>query len=208
MGKLRQSLARPLGPVEIAITLITTAIVILLLLAGQLWFALLGLVAPPILGILLLRPRTKRLEEAVELHADCATVWSFIHPAENAPLIDRSIVRGYRVPGTPDGVGERQALERANGETTIIEVVEFAPGRRAVVDIVSPRPANPTRAIYELTPSGSGCVLLQATEVQLRRGQFLNRSYAEAWRSETLAMTTQLKQRFSSKPWAPPVGPQ
>lgn len=37
-----------------------------------------------------------------------AEVWSFIRPAETSPLTDPHAIRGFTVPGTGPGVGERQ----------------------------------------------------------------------------------------------------
>lgn len=101
--------------------------------------------------------RTHRLQETIRLRHPQEKVWSLIHPAEHAPLLAPDVTRGYRVPGTPEGVGEQQALVGLDGVTQVVEVIECTPARRAVIKVVSPAMPVPVRLVYELEPLADGC---------------------------------------------------
>lgn len=126
--------------------------------------------------------RTERLQETALLSWPCETVWDLIKPAEKAPLLDPSIRRGYRVPGTPDGLGEQQALERLDGSTVIIEVIEYEHGRLAVTRQVSPPLAEQLRTVQTVEPAEGGCVYTIAVEVDLRTGLRIPARYERTWR--------------------------
>lgn len=133
----------------------------------------------------LLRPaRTVRLEETVVLPHTCEAVWGLIGPAELAPLLDPKIRVGYRVPGTPDGVGERQALEHHDGTTTIIEVIEHEPARLAVTRTVQPRFLETVRSIQSVEPHEGGCRYTSAFEAELKAGTRVLPTIERAWRDE------------------------
>lgn len=108
-------------------------------------FGVMVIVAVVLSGIAFLgrrRPaRTIRLEETTLLSHSCETVWGLIEPAEHMPLLEPKVAYGYRVPGTPHGVGERQATELHDGVTVIVEVIEHEPNRRAVSRQVSRDPS-------------------------------------------------------------------
>jgi hypothetical protein len=104
-------------------------------------------------------------------------VWQLIKPAENAPVLNASIRRGFHVPGTPDGLGEKQALEYDTGLTVITEIIEYEPGRRAVTRMVSPPGFERIRWFFAVDPVEGGCVYTQAIEVDLRAGQRLRQRY-------------------------------
>lgn len=146
------------------------------------------LLAAVLLGLLwlvprLLRPaRTVRLEEMAVLPYSCEAVWALIAPAELAPLLDPNIRVGYRVPGTPDGLGERQALEHHDGTTTIIEVIEYEPERRAVTRTVQPRFLETVRSIQSVEPHGGGCRYTSAFEAELKAGNRVLPTIEHAWR--------------------------
>jgi hypothetical protein len=126
--------------------------------------------------------RTVRLERTDVLGHSREAVWRLIKPAELAPLLDPNLRVGYRVPGTPDGLGERQALELHDGATLILEVIEYEPGRRAVTRQVSPPPAEAIRHIQSVESTEVGCRYTMAVEVKVTAGVRLRPVWEEAWR--------------------------
>lgn len=102
--------------------------------------------------------QTHRLQETTKLRHSPEQVWSLIHPAEHAPLLSPHTARGYRVPGTPDGVGEQHASVGLDGSVSVLEIVELTPERRAVTRLVSPVPPVPVRFVVELEALGDGCL--------------------------------------------------
>lgn len=128
--------------------------------------------------------RTHRLEEAAMLPNNCEVVWGLIRPAETAPSLDPSLGRGYQVPGTPDGLGERQALERLDGTTVIIEVIDYEPNRRAVTRQISPTIVDGQRGIQTVEPVDGGCMYTIAVEVDLKPGHRISPKWEPMWRSD------------------------
>jgi hypothetical protein len=126
--------------------------------------------------------RTVRMQEAVRLPYPPERVWSLIVPAENGPLLVPSIARAYRVPGTPEGVGEQQASMDLAGNVTVVEVTEFVPNRRAVTKIVSPPPAVPVRSVYSLEPLGDGCLFAYGIELDTSAAAISDEG-ARGWRA-------------------------
>src|SRR5690606_14736564 len=110
-----------------------------------------------------------------------------IKPAEKAPLLDPTIRRGYRVPGTPEGLGEQQAFEHLDGSITMIEVVEYQHARRAVIRSVSPKPELDTRTIQSVEPVDDGCVYTMCWEVTVPAGQKLVPEAERLWRQHMQA---------------------
>lgn len=157
-----------------------------------------------------LRPaRTVEMHEVTHYASDCDRVWNLIEPPEKAPLLHPSIRRGYRVPGTPDGVGEQQAFELDNGIMMVLEVTELTPGRRAVVRMVSPPSDVPFAVSFELTPVDDGCLYRHQIELKLPRGKRLRPGYERTWRTETNEMFGRVRTGLaqSSQPptaWPPP----
>jgi hypothetical protein len=102
-------------------------------------------------------------------------VWALIHPAENGPvLFPRQIAQGFKVPGTPDGVGEQQCFIDVAGNKSILEVIEYDEGRRAVTRTLSPPDPDRTRMVYSLEPLGSGCILSLSLEMDASAEHCLN----------------------------------
>lgn len=128
--------------------------------------------------------RIGRWEESAVLPYDADLVWHLVEPAESAPLLNPSLSRGYRVPGTPAGLGERQALERHDGTTVIVEVIEYEPNRRAVTRQVSPKPVENLRTTTTLEPVPGGCRYTETIEIDLQPGQRMLAQSEQAWRSE------------------------
>lgn len=102
-----------------------------------------------------------RVAHSTHISASPADVWALIRPAEAALFLDPSIIRAFRVPGTPDGVGEMQGFiaSRDGAEhVQLIEVVEEVPETHAVVRYVAT--SDPTaRTSYRLTADASGTTL-------------------------------------------------
>ena len=128
--------------------------------------------------------RTVRLEETAMMPYSCEVVWGLIKPAEMAPLIEPELSRGYQVPGTPDGVGERQALEQHDGTTVIVEVIEYEANRRAVTRQVSPKMLEEQRNLQSVEPVSGGCLYTEAFEVDLKKGhRIVLAEWEVLWRS-------------------------
>jgi hypothetical protein len=110
------------------------------------------------------------LRETAYLPFPSAAVWAVLHAADSALLINPDIVKGYRVPGTPDGVGEQQAFIDTAGNTTVIEVIEYSPGQRAITRQISPKPPIDTLSTWAVQSDGDGCIVsYQRTEPLARR---------------------------------------
>jgi hypothetical protein len=162
--------------------------------------------------------RTATLREVALLPWSCDIVWDLIEPAEKAPVLEPNITRGYRVPGTPDGVGQRQAFELSDGVTVVIEVIDHQPGRRATTRQVSPPAADSGRTTQSVDPVDGGCLYTMAIEVDVRLGQRILPALAKQWRAfaadhfsrvrEVLAVTEPAAgDRPQTQPpprWAPP----
>jgi hypothetical protein len=109
-------------------------------------------------------------------------VWAVIHPAECAPLLSSTTARGFKVPGTPDGLGEQQCLIDLEGNATILEVIPFEVGRCATTRILSPSPPAPTRTRFELQPIEAGCIITLTSEVDLPAGRISRPDGMTKWR--------------------------
>jgi Polyketide cyclase / dehydrase and lipid transport len=127
--------------------------------------------------------RTGTLREIALLPWSCDIVWDLIEPAEKAPLLEPSYVRGYRVPGTPDGVGCRQAFELADGSTSVIEVSEYQPGRFATTRQVSPPSAEPRRTTQSVEPVDDGCKYTMTLELDVKLGLRILPAFEKQWRA-------------------------
>ena len=97
-------------------------------------------------------------------------VWAFVRPAENAPAIQPTVRRAFRVPGTPDGPGEQQCFisEGPLGMlvASVVEVVEESPGYFASVRSVT---GPPQRQHYEVRATGGGSTLTLTIELSAMR---------------------------------------
>ena len=165
---------------------------ILLLLSGY-WVLALCLFLLAVVGLLVYvldllhrLPAGRRVvvEETVRLPWTCDVVWDLIKPAEKAPVLGDDIRQGYKVPGTPDGLGEQQALGHHDGRTVIIEVVGYQPGRRAVTRQVSPHPDYWSRSIQAVDPIEGGCAYTRGVEVEMKAGRRIGPYVEKLLRSE------------------------
>lgn len=181
--RVGQLLARRLSSTQTAVALVVSVALVWLLVSGF------SIAALALLGVLILiatarRPqRTERYREAAVFPHTCEVVWALIKPAENSPIIHTGIRRGYHVPGTPDGLGERQAHEGLDGTTTVMEVVEYDPNRRAVTCQVSPPATVQSRTIQSVLPVEGGCEYTIGIEIDVASGHETPREYEEIWRA-------------------------
>lgn len=129
--------------------------------------------------------QTHRIEESIELAHPPETVWWMVYDPERATLLSPKVSRSYRVPGTPDGVGEQHATVYDNGRTTVVEVVESDRPRRAVVKIVDPPPPVPVRVTWDLEPLGDGCLLTFGQEYDAPSSAVRPEADVAAWRRGT-----------------------
>lgn len=104
--------------------------------------------------------KTLRLVEAIELRHAPAVVWALVQPAESSVFLSpEKTARAFTVPGTGPGLGEQQAHINHNDQITLIEIIEFEEGRRAVTQLLSPKPPRPARTVTTVEPLGLGSVL-------------------------------------------------
>jgi hypothetical protein len=127
---------------------------------------------------------TRHVQEAIKLWHTPEQVWSLIYPAENAALLSPDIARGYRVPGTPSGVGEQQAFIDVGGNTSVVEVIEQNDARRAVTKTVSPSPAFPLRTTVTLDPVADGCLMVYRYEYDVPASQALTEDQLQSWHEQ------------------------
>lgn len=160
-----------------------------------------GLIGPSAVALLQRRrhpAQIARLQHTVHLGWEADAIWALIEPAENAPMLDDDIRRGYRVPGTPDGVGQQQAFERHDGFTIIIEVVEYQQGRRAVTRQVSP-PDDTLRLVQSVAPVDGGCEYTIGVELELRAGQWVRPAFEKSWRANAMKQTARTQKAMKQR---------
>jgi hypothetical protein len=127
--------------------------------------------------------RTFRIQEAVKLRQRPEAVWALIAPAEHAVVLaPESVARGFRVPGTPAGLGEQQCMVDLDGNTSIHEVIEYSEARRAVTRLISPPSPVPVRATHQLEPLGEGCILSVGMEFDAPAGTVWPQEQQDEWR--------------------------
>lgn len=187
---VREHLNRPVTPLDVALAVVAVVAGVLMSSPGLTrWIGLTLLVLVAVRIALAGRVARRRwparvatVQEAALLPWDCETVWNLIKPAEKAPLLDPTVQRAYQVPGTPSGLGERQAHERHDGSVAVIEVVEYLHHRRAAFRQVSPPVAPPTLYVQQAEPTDGGCVYTWAVQVEIPAGIRLNPAFEAAWR--------------------------
>jgi hypothetical protein len=131
---------------------------------------------------------------------DWLVVWALIKPAEMAPALQPSLRRGYRVPGTPEGLGERQAFERQDGTTVIVEIVDYEPNRRAVTRQVSPTILEALRMVQIVEPVTGGCTYTEAVEVDLKARQRIRSEWERLWPSSAREQIDRIRASLESTP--------
>jgi hypothetical protein len=124
------------------------------------------------------------LQESAHLPAPPPAVWSLVMPAENGPLFNPQISRGFRVPGTPSGLGEQQCSMHVDGTTSILEVVEYhetEEGMRAVTCQVSPPLAQAARTVHQVHAAPGGSVMIFREEVWAPAGAIWPAQHETLW---------------------------
>ncbi|HEX8082095.1 MAG TPA: SRPBCC family protein [Jatrophihabitans sp.] len=144
---------------------------------------------------------TVSLRETAYLPVPPATVWALLHPAESAPLINPDIVKGYRVPGTPDGVGEQQAFIDTAGNTTVIEVIEYSHGQRATTRQVSPKPPVDTLSTWAVQSNGDGCIVSFQQDITVSPAQRPDAEAQNGWRAGVRDMLQRVRQTLHDRPY-------
>jgi hypothetical protein len=100
------------------------------------------------------------LYEATKLRQPPDVVWALVHPAESSLLLrPDQTARAFTVPGTGSGLGEQQVTIDHDGQASVVEVIEYDEGRRAVTQVLSPKPLVPLRTVTSVEPLGLGSVL-------------------------------------------------
>lgn len=115
-------------------------------------------------------PVTLPIKEAVMLRHSPEVVWSLVHPAETTPLLDPNCQKGYRVPGTPSGVGEQQAFVDLQGRTSVIEVIDCVEFSRAVTRLIAPDSPVEVVSTTSIEPVAGGCILALTHQFGLPAG--------------------------------------
>jgi hypothetical protein len=127
--------------------------------------------------------RTFRIQEAVKLRHTPQQVWRLIVPAEHGVFLSpETVARGFRVPGTPEGLGEQQCFIDLDGNTLIHEVIEYAEARYAVTRMISPPTPADIRATYRVEPLGEGCILSIGMEFDAPASTTWPQNQQDEWR--------------------------
>lgn len=134
-----------------------------------------------------LRDEVIDIAATIDLAATPKEVWALIKPAETAMLLDPNVVKAFRVPGTPEGVGEMQGYishREGREHVHLIEVVEEVPEQWALIRNVG-GPDEAARTGYRLTAIPGGTRLEQLLSVtvpasQLRAVNQLRQQYSAA----------------------------
>jgi hypothetical protein len=104
---------------------------------------------------------------AIDLAATPRQVWALIKPAETAALLDPHIVWAFRVPGTPEGVGEMQGyISHRDGreQVHLVEIVEEIPEQWAPLRVIGGTD-EAARTGYRLTEIPGGTRLGQLRSI-------------------------------------------
>jgi hypothetical protein len=126
------------------------------------------------------RRTTLPVKESVMLRHSPEVIWSLIHPPETAPLLSPDCQKGYRVPGTPVGLGEQQAFVDLRGNTSVIEVVEIVEFRRAVTKAISADSPIALTSVTSIDPVSGGCIFSVTHEYEMSpRGAYSVAQIAE-----------------------------
>lgn len=120
-----------------------------------------------------LRDEVIDVAAAIDLTATPAEVWALIKPPETAMLLDPQVIKAFRVPGTPEGIGEMQGyISHRDGreQVHLVEVVEEVPERWALIRIVGGTD-EAARTGYRLTQIPGGTRLEQLLSVTVPASQ-------------------------------------
>lgn len=145
-------------------------------------------------------PATVSLRESAYLPFPPAAVWAVLYPAESASLINPDIVKGYRVPGTPKGIGEQQAFVDTAGNTTVIEVIEYLPGQKAITRQVSPKPPVDTLSTWAVQSDGEGCIVSYQQDISVSPAERPDAEAQNHWRAGVRDMLQRVRQTLHDRP--------
>ncbi|MDF9277391.1 SRPBCC family protein [Arthrobacter sp. EH-1B-1] len=115
---------------------------------------------------------------SIDLAVPPREVWAVIKPPETATLLDPNLIRAFRVPGTPKGVGEMQGFigHRDGREyAQLVEVVEEVAERWVLIRVVG-GPDEAARTGYRLTAIPEGTRLEQLLSVTVPASQIKARN--------------------------------
>jgi hypothetical protein len=131
-----------------------------------------------------------------EILAPRPLVWDLIKPAENAPLMEPTITRGFRAEGTPRGVGEIQVFIHTLGgkdQVVAVEIVDEVAAEYSITRPIGGNQYSPTTG-YFLTDTASGTRLEVRHRVSFaRHGASYTRNLISAYEESSRAMLQRVK---------------
>jgi hypothetical protein len=133
---------------------------------------------------------------ATEILAPRQLVWDLIKPAENAPLMEPTITRGFRAEGTPRGVGEIQVFIHTLGGKEQVVAVEIVDEVATEYSITRPIGGgqNPPTTGYFLSDTALGTRLEVRHRVSFaRHGASYARHLSSAYEESSRAMLQRVK---------------
>ena len=145
------------------------------------------------------------LQESALLPAPPAVVWAMVKRAENGPLFDPRISRGFQVPGTPDGLGEQQCMMLVDGTTSISEVIEYHEsdgGGRAVTRQVSPPLPQDARTVHDVHAAPGGSVMVIRLELWAPTGAVWPAPYENYWHVSMTDYFQRVRGTLTSATWS------
>jgi hypothetical protein len=127
--------------------------------------------------------RTFRIQESCKLRHTPEQVWRLVAPAEHGVLLlPETVARGFRVPGTPEGLGEQQCFVDLDGNASIHEVIEYSEARYAVMRMISPASPIGLRATHRVEPLGDACILTIGMEFDAPADTTWTQDQQNEWR--------------------------
>ena len=144
--------------------------------------------------------KTFRLFGAIKLRHPPAVVWALVAPAEKSVLLlPEQVARAFTVPGTGPGLGEQQAHVDHDGQASIIEIIEFEEGRRAVTRSVSPKAPVPMRFVTTVEPLGLGSVLTWGMEFDAPASTMWGKEHQESLREWAMTYLNRVRRALDEE---------
>ncbi|WP_043498296.1 SRPBCC family protein [Georgenia sp. SUBG003] len=140
---------------------------------------------------------------SVDVRASRQSVWSLIKPAENGPLLSPHIVRGFHVPGTPEGVGEIQGfitVHDGRKHFVGIELVAEVPEQLAVTRVLGTLD-DASRSTYALADIPGGCRFEQRERFTVPPG--VDRTALVRHHQDVVDLLAQRVKHVAEQPWTP-----
>ncbi|WP_298255620.1 SRPBCC family protein [uncultured Arthrobacter sp.] len=133
---------------------------------------------------------------ATEILAPRQLVWDLIKPAENAPLMEPTIARGFRAEGTPRGAGEIQVFIHTLGgkeQVVAVEIVDEIAAEYSITRLIGGGQNMPTTG-YFLTDTSAGTRLEVRHRISFaRHGGSYARHLISAYEESSRAMLQRVK---------------